>query len=290
MTPALAASYVYCERLARREAANFYPAFRVLPGPQRRAMCALYAFLRVSDDLTDEPGTAAEKQARLSTWRNDFARAMAGDYSHPLHAAFHHAVRVHGIPCASVSAVLDGVEMDLYKNSYATFAELYRYCYRVASAVGLACIHIWGFADERAEAYAESAGIAFQLTNILRDLREDADRGRVYLPQEDLLKFGYRLEQLYGCERDDRFRALMRFQVERARHYYDAARPLSAFLPPPGRAVFQVLIGTYRALLEAIEERDYDVFRSRVSVSGWRKLRLVVQAVPTRLGWVGADA
>jgi phytoene synthase len=289
MTPALAASYAYCERLARREAANFYPAFRVLPGPQRRAMCALYAFLRVADDLTDGSGTAVEKHARLSTWRDDFARALAGDYSHPLHAAFHHTVRVHGIPCSSVSAVLDGVEMDLFQDSYATFTELYRYCYRVASAVGLACIHIWGFADERAEAYAESAGIAFQLTNILRDLREDAARGRVYLPREDLARFGYGSEQLYRCERDERFRALMRFQVERARRYYDAARPLSALLPPPGRAVFQVMIRTYRGLLDAIEERDYDVFSSRVSLSRWRKLSLVVQAVPTRLGWVGAD-
>src|SRR5438876_6638362 len=235
MTQTRACSFAYCERLARRQAANFYPAFRVLPGPQRRAMCALYAFLRVADDLSDGPGTLAEKQDRLSTWRADFARALTGDYSHPLHAAFHHAVRIHGIPCSYISAVLDGVEMDLFHNSYATFAELYRYCYRVASAVGLACIHVWGFADERAKTYAESAGIAFQLTNILRDLREDAARGRVYLPREELLNFGYRLEQLHRCERDDRFRALMRFQVERARHYYDAARPLSGMLPPPGR-------------------------------------------------------
>jgi phytoene synthase len=289
MNPDLAASYAYCEQLARREAANFYPAFRVLPGPQRRAMCALYAFLRVSDDLTDGPGTAAEKQARLSSWRNDFAKALAGDYSHPLHAAFDHAVRVHDIPCSSINAVLDGVEMDLLQDSYATFAELYRYCYRVASAVGLACIHIWGFRDKRAEAYAESAGIAFQLTNILRDLREDAARGRVYLPQEDLVRFGYRVEQLHRCERNDAFRTLLRFQVERARQYYDAARPLSVFLPPPGRAVFQVMIRTYRGLLDAIEERDYDVFSSRIRLSRWRKLSLVVQAVPTRLGWVGAD-
>jgi phytoene synthase len=288
MTPALAASYVYCERLARREAANFYPAFRVLPAPQRRAMCALYAFLRVSDDLADGPGTVSEKQARLASWRNDFERALAGESRHPLHAAFHHAVRVHGIPCSALHAVLDGVAMDLEQASYATFAELYRYCYRVASAVGLACLPIWGCTDRQAEGYAESAGIAFQLTNILRDLREDAARGRVYLPQEDLERFGYRVEQLHRGERDERFRALMRFQVERARQYYDAARPLAALLPPPGRAVFQVMNRTYRGLLNAIEARDYDVFSSRVRLSRWHKLRLVVQAVPTRLGWVGA--
>jgi phytoene synthase len=289
MTAALAASYVYCERLARREAANFYHAFRVLPGSQRRAMCALYAFLRVADDLTDEPGTRARKQASLAAWRSDFRRALEGDYSHPLHAALHHTIRRYDMPCAYLSAVLDGVEMDLFQQSYATFADLYRYCYHVASAVGLACIHIWGFADQRAELYAESAGIAFQLTNILRDLREDAARGRVYLPQEDLQRFGYRQEQLARGERDDRFRALMRFQVERARHYYDGARPLSVLLPPPGRAVFQVMLRTYRGLLDVIEARDYDVFSSRVRLSGWRKLGLVMQALPTRLGWAGAD-
>jgi phytoene synthase len=289
MSSGLAASYAYCERLARREAANFYPAFRVLPGRQRRAMCALYAFLRVADDLTDGPGTGAEKQAALAAWRSRFQRSIAGVYSHPLHAALHDTVRVHGIPCAHLHEVLDGVEMDLFQDSYATFAELYRYCYHVASAVGLACIHIWGFADERAGAYAESAGIAFQLTNILRDLREDANRGRVYLPQEDLRTFGYDLEQLHRGERDDRFRDLMRFQVERARHYYDGARPLSALLPPAGRAVFQVMFRTYRGLLDAIQERNYDVFSSRVTLSAWRKLGLVMQAVPTRLGWAGAD-
>jgi 15-cis-phytoene synthase len=218
MTPALAASYAYCVRLARREATNFYHAFRVLPGPQRRAMCALYAFLRVADDLSDGPVGLGEKKAALAAWRSEFARALAGDYSHPLHPALHDAIRVHGIPPGHLHAVLDGVEMDLVQDSYATFAELYGYCYRVASAVGLACIHIWRCAEARAEAYAESAGIAFQLTNILRDLREDAARGRVYLPREDLLRFGYELEQLQRGERDERFRALMRFQVERARH------------------------------------------------------------------------
>src|SRR5437868_39664 len=137
MTISLARSYSYCERVARREAANFYPAFRVLPRSQRRAMCALYAFLRVTDDLIDGPGSAVQKQAALAAWRSAFRRALTGDYSHPLHAGFHHAVGVHGIPSSYLSAVLDGVEMDLFEDSYATFTELYRYCYRVASAVGL---------------------------------------------------------------------------------------------------------------------------------------------------------
>jgi phytoene synthase len=285
MPPTVAQSYAYCERLARREAGNFYHAFRVLPGPQRRAMCALYAYMRVADDLSDGPGTPTDKQQALAEYRSQLDRALAGDYVRPLHPALHHTVGVYGIPRAYLEAVLDGVEMDLFQSSYATFNDLYRYCYRVASAVGLACIHIWGFAEERAKGYAESAGIAFQLTNILRDLREDAARGRVYLPQEDLERFGYRLEQLQQGQRDEHFRALMQFEVERARHYYEAGEPLADLLPPAGRAVFQVMARTYHGLLDAIEERDYDVFSSRVSLSRWRKLRLVLEAMPARWGW-----
>jgi phytoene synthase len=286
MTPALARSYAYCERLARREAGNFYAAFRVLPGPQRLAMCALYAFLRVADDLSDGPGEAAAKRAPLAAWRAGLHRALRGDYHHPLHPALHHAVRTHAIPPRYLEAVLDGVEMDLAPVAYATFQELRLYCYRVASAVGLACIHVWGFSDERAVVHAESAGLAFQLTNILRDLGEDAARGRVYLPREELARFGYDAESLRRGDRNDRFRALMRFQVDRARSCYDAAWPLGPLLPPAGRAVFLAMARTYRALLDAIEHRDYDVFSARVSVSRWRKLLLALQVLPVRWGWV----
>ena len=285
MTPRLARSYAYCERLTRREAGNFYPAFRVLPGPQRRAMCAFYAFNRITDDLSDGPGPSAGKRAGLVEWRRQLQGAVAGDYRHPLHAALQHTIRTYAIPLEYLHAVLDGVEMDLDPVRYATFDDLYPYCYRVASAVGLACIHIWGFSDVKAKAYAESAGIALQLTNILRDLKEDAARGRIYLPGEDLDRFGYAEAQLQRGERNDCFRALMRFEVERARGYYRAARPLSALLPPAGRAVFQVMTRTYAGLLDRIERRDYDVFSSRVSLSTWRKLGLALQALPVRWGW-----
>ncbi len=181
---------------------------------------------------------------------------------------------------AYLEAVLDGVEMDLEPVRYATFANLRLYCYRVASAVGLACIHIWGFTGPQALAYAENAGLAFQLTNILRDLGEDAGRGRVYLPLEDLARFGYSDEKLLRAERDDNFRALMRFEIERARSYYVSAWPLLPLLAPPGRAVFLVMAKTYRALLDVIEARDYDVFTKRVSIGKWRKLLFVMQALP----------
>jgi phytoene synthase len=283
----LADSQAYCEELARRQAGNFYHAFRLLPRPQRRAMCALYAFMRVTDDLTDEPGDVAAKRAALDEWRRQFHQALAGQDSHPLHPAFRQAVTAHGIPAEYLLAVLDGVAMDLEPCRYTTFAELYRYCYHVASAVGLCCIHIWDFQGDRAKEYAEAAGIAFQLTNILRDLGEDAARGRVYLPAEDLERFGYRPEQLARGERTEAFRALMRFEADRARGYYEASRPLAGLLPPPGRAVFQVMSRTYRGLLGAIVRRDFDVFSRRVRVAGWRKLWFVTQALPVCWGWFG---
>jgi phytoene synthase len=281
----LARSYTYCENLARREAGNFYHAFRVLPNSQRRAMCALYAFLRVADDIGDGPGEVSAKRAQLADWRRSLGQALAGDYSHRLHPAFHHTLAAHRIPTAYIEAVLDGVEMDLETVRYATFADLERYCWRVASAVGLACLHIWGVAGERSVPYAEKAGIAFQLTNILRDVGEDAGRDRIYLPREELTRFGYSEDDLRRGEQNAEFRALMRFQVERARSFYDAAAPLTELLPPPGRAVFWLMASTYRGLLEAIEQRDYDVFSSRIRLSRWSKFCLALRALPLRWGW-----
>jgi 15-cis-phytoene synthase len=281
-------SYAYCESLARSQAKNFYPAFRVLPRAQRRAMCALYAFLRIADDLSDGPGSADEKQAALASWRQQFDRALHGEYRHSLHSALHHTLERFEVPVEYLWQVLDGVEMDLTITSYSTFSDLYTYCYRVASAVGLACIHIWGFRGEQAKPFAEKAGIAFQITNILRDLPEDVSRGRVYLPAEDLSRYAYSPDDLARRTCDERFRNLMRFQVQRAREYYEAARPLSALLHPSGRAVFRVMMQTYRSLLDLIERRRYDVFSRKVSLARWQKVCLVMQAMPARLGWVGS--
>ena len=277
-------SYSFCERLTRREAKNFYFAFRLLPAAQRRALCALYAFLRVADDLADMPGATAVKRCRLAEWREQFHDALAGHDPHPLHPALRHTVTRYRLPPAYLEAVLDGVEMDLDTVHFATFADLYPYCYRVASAVGLACIHVWGFRDERALVHAESAGVAFQLTNILRDLGEDARRGRIYLPREDLDRFGYTEDDLRHGVHDERFRALMRFEVDRARAYYCEGERLAPLLPSAGRAVFLVMLRTYRGLLDAIEERDYDVFRERVRIGKLHKLWLACRSLPVRLG------
>jgi len=309
VSPALAKSYAACETIARRAASSFYPMFRLLPAPQRRAMCAVYAFLRITDDISDAAAPNADKRRQLNHWRQGLDRALAGDFTHPIYPALHDAINRHAIPPKYLTAALDGAAMDLEPATYATFADLKNYCYHVASVVGLACIHIWGFAGQPtgekgqaacglavhrtmvpdpsspAEEYAVNAGIAFQLTNILRDLGEDAAQGRVYLPREDLERFGYAAERLHHGERDDRFRELMRFEIARARGFYDAAWPLVPLLRPAGRTVFLVMARTYRALLDVMEQRDYDVFSSRVRVSKRRQLILALRALPARWAW-----
>jgi phytoene synthase len=281
-----ARSYAYCERLARRAAGNFYHAFHLLPAEQRRAMCALYAFMRIADDLGDGPGTPEAKRPALEGWRDDLRAALAGEYRHPLHPALADTVARYGVPSRYLEELLDGVAMDLDMACYDTFAELYRYCYRVASVVGLACVHVWGYAGPAANGPAEAAGVALQLTNILRDLGEDAARGRVYLPREDLKRFGYRPEDFAAGVRGEAFRQLMRFEAGRAYGYYAAAAPLAGLLPPAGRAVFLVMTRTYRALLDAIVRRDYDVFSTRVRLSRAHKLLLAARALPVRWGWM----
>jgi phytoene synthase len=281
----LARSYAWCERLARRAAGNFYPAFCLLPAEQRRAMCALYAFLRVADDLADADDPPDARRHVLHHWREQLRESLAGVYRHPLHPALHHTLVRYRVPPTYLEAVLDGVRTDLDTQRYARFVDLYAYCYRVASAVGLACIHVWGFRDGRALAHAEAAGIAFQLTNILRDLGEDAARGRVYLPREDLDRFGYDEERLGRGVRDAAFHDLMRFEVGRARDYYDASAALAEQLTPAGRAVYLMMWRTYRGLLDAIERKGYDVFSARVRLGRLHKLWLAARAVPVRLGW-----
>ena len=188
------------------------------------------------------------------------------------------------IPPKHLHEVIDGVESDFEPAQFATFDELYQYCYRVASAVGLCCISIWGYRGGQAKEFAEAAGIAFQLTNILRDLGEDLDRGRVYLSAEDSERF--QCPPPAWRQRGPEFREMMRFQVERAREYYEKAEMLTPCLDSSGRAVFQVMMGIYRGLLEEIVHRDYDVFTERVRLSLWRKLRRLLAAFPTRWGWM----
>ncbi|HEX4147589.1 MAG TPA: phytoene/squalene synthase family protein, partial [Pirellulales bacterium] len=271
MSFTLEASYAHCQRIARVEARNFYYSFLALPRAKRLAMCALYAYLRRTDDLGDNPRPVAERQAALARWRQTLDRALAGSFDSPLFVALADTVCRYEIPPEYLYVVIDGVEMDLADRTYETFAELADYCYKVASVVGLACIHIWGFSDERALLPARRCGLAFQLTNILRDLKEDASNGRIYLPLEDLRQFQYSADDLRHNVRDARFRALMRYEIGRAEGLYLDALELERYLGPDGRASFGAIFSTYRALLERIKRLDGDVFTRRVSLSPWHK-------------------
>ncbi len=283
-------SHAACLAITRRANSSFPLAFRVLPPAKRRAMTALYAFLRVTDDLADEPGDADAKRAALRDWREALDAALAGEPSHPVHPALVDAVRRFGVPVEHLLAVLDGVESDLQPVRFATFADLHPYLYRVASAVGLACLPIWGFrrgaTAKDAHESAVAAGVAFQLTNVLRDLGEDLGNGRVYLPADELERFGCPPGAWRDPAHADAFRALMRFQVERARDYYRASEPLSGLLTADGRAIFGVMRRTYRGLLDAIEAKGYDVFTARVRTPKWRKAAALLGAWPTKWGWV----
>jgi phytoene synthase len=240
-------------------------------------MFALYAFNRVTDDLSDEPGELERKHAALCRWRSQLDAALGGVYSHRCHAALHHVVHAFGIPPNHLYAVIDGCETDLEPIRFECFESLRMYCYRVASAVGLACVRIWGVKPgatfEQAEPFAEAAGYAFQLTNVLRDLGEDRDRGRVYLPTEELARFDCPPES--WSEKSKQFRSLMRFQMDRARDFYRQSEPLAELLSPEGRTVFTLMRDAYRGLLARIEAAGYDVFTRRVRLSRWQKLRLL---------------
>jgi phytoene synthase len=270
-------SYEYCRRVARRRAKNFYYSFILLSSPQRNAMCAIYAFMRYCDDLSDEPGA---NRAAIDKWRAEMEAALEGRFSdHPVWPAFHHTVRRFGIPHQYFREMIDGVLSDLEPRRFETFEQLYRYCYQVASVVGLTIVHIFGFDTRSALPPAEKCGVAFQLTNILRDIREDAERGRIYLPMEDLQRFGVSEEDLVAGRRDEAFLKLMDFEAERARAYYNESRPLLDLIHPRSRASLWALISIYSRLLDRIEGSNYDVFRRRVRLPLWEKSWIVWRAL-----------
>jgi phytoene synthase len=253
-------------------------------------MDALYAYMRVTDDLADEPGEPDEKRRKLAAWRAGLTAALAGAFTHPIHPALVETVRRYGVPARFLYDAIDGMETDTGPVRMTGFAELYPYCYRVASAVGLACVRVWGARPGVTEADtdppAEAAGIAFQLTNILRDLGEDLARGRVYLPADELALFDCPPERWRDPAFADQFRALMQFQVARAREYYHRSAALVPLLTADGRAIFHIMCGVYRRLLDEIEHRDYDVFTRRVRVPKWRKAAVCAAGWLVKWGWL----
>ena len=275
MDDSLDAAYRYCQALTKGEAKNFYYGFLLLPWPKRRAIYAAYAFARHCDDIVDESLPHDEKVRRLAAYRGALDRCLEGTPEGPMFTALRHAVDTFAIPHQYLYQLIDGVETDLTVRRYASFDELRQYCYSVASTVGLVSIEIFGYQDgQQAQQCATDLGIALQLTNILRDISEDGGRDRIYIPQEDLARFGYGEEELLAGLTNERFLRLMKYEIARARQYYLSGRRLLPLLPKRARACVSVMAGIYRRILDDIERRPEEVFRQRISLGAGRKLAL----------------
>ena len=256
----LAASYEHCRHLAKVAARNFYYGFALLPPPKRDALCALYAFMRRADDISDSEGNLQAKAKGLQVWRNVLDQALQGNYNgSQLLPAFHHTIKHYKIPAEYFHDLMSGAEMDLSVSTYETFEELSRYCYCVAGTVGLCCIHVFGFQNPKALELAPKLGTAFQLTNILRDVAEDFTMGRVYLPQEDLRRFGCTDRDLSSKVAGPAFIQLMRFQSDRAWRLYEEGSELLSLVDRDSRAALWTLMRIYSGVLAKIESIRYDV-------------------------------
>lgn len=266
---ALTQAYEQCRQITRQHARTFYLSAHLLPAPMRIEMLALYAFCRLTDDIVDRP--QAQPQLRLRQWRLA-ARLRPEQQSDPVMLAWSTVRDRRGIPQLYADELIDGVEQDLTRRRYDTFEELRRYCYLVASTVGLMSMYVIGFSDQRAFGYAIKLGIALQLTNILRDIGEDAANGRIYLPREELERFGYTEQELLEGRITPAFRQLMEFQIERADALYREGLPGIALLHPGGRFAITAAIQLYRGILGAIRANGYNVFSRRAHVSTANKL------------------
>ena len=265
-------AYKECRLITRREARNFYYAFLTLPAAKRRAIYAAYAFCRHCDDAVDEVASLDDKQAALQQLTARLDAAYRGLPDGPVFTALAHTAQTYEIPQSYFQDLIRGVEMDLANNRYRTFKDLRLYCYRVASVVGLICLQIFGYSHPKAREYAVDLGLAMQLTNILRDVQEDLARDRIYLPLEELQRFGYSERQLKCEVPNNAQRRLIAFQVERAQSLFQSGAKLLPYLSPRSRACPAVLAAIYTRILRRISSNDYNVFGGRISLSGPEKL------------------
>src|ERR1700757_3821108 len=289
--PQLVMAYSVCKGITRVAARNFYYAFLVLPRRKREALCAVYAFMRRCDDITDDPKVSpAERRQQLEAWLDSLHRAQQGNPTDDaILLALTAAQRRSHIPAGLLDELAHGTAMDVEEQEaaaqtsnapgltiqYKTFEDLRLYCYRVASVVGLVCIHVFGYRDPAAEDLAERCGLAFQLTNIIRDVKEDAAMGRVYLPEEDLAKFDLSASELLANPDPARLRPLLALEADRAREYYAAGEELISYISEDSQPALWVLVTIYRSLLERIAEKQYDVFTAKVALSRWEKLSIL---------------
>jgi 15-cis-phytoene synthase len=298
----LRTAYSVCRGIARREARNFYYSFLALPPAKRDALSAVYAFMRHADDISDdEKLPAADRRVRLFAWLEDWHQVQSGSPTDdPVFLALADAQKKYRIPAERLDQLVQGTSMDLEASLeepnredisqgatavasrairvHRTFADLYQYCYLVASVVGLVCIRIYGYEDPHAELLAERCGVAFQLTNIIRDVKEDAVMGRVYFPEEDIVRFNLSIDDfLQDPARLDpaRLRPLLELEAQRAREYYKSASELIPLIHDDSRPALWVMVTIYRRLLDKIAENRYDVLQRRISLSGPEKARIL---------------
>jgi 15-cis-phytoene synthase len=298
----LRAAYAVCRSIARAAAKNFYYGFLALPRYKRNALCALYAFMRQADDISDDPALPIEeKRQRLEDFSAKLHRVLSGEPTDdPVMLAVADTQRRYKIPADLLDQLVYGTTMDLQECIppvveprpiaatppavlYLSFDDLYRYCYHVASVVGLACIHIFGYKDKKAERLAEETGIAFQLTNIIRDVKEDALMGRVYLPQQDLQQFGISEAELVNFDHPERFRALLEFEAQRARDFYKSAEKLLPLVDEDSQPALWTLVEIYRRLLEKIAANHYNVFGEKIRLTTREKVVVLLKGLWRRL-------
>jgi phytoene synthase len=294
----LAHAYAVCRGIARRSAKNFYYGFLVLPSDKRNAFCAVYAFMRHADDISDHPHfSLKEKWQKLSDWMEAAKNVFSGKATDdPVLMALADAQKNFKIPVDLFEKLVHGTTLDLEIEASPespaiicrTFEDLQRYCYFVASVVGLVCIHIFGYEDAKAEMLAEDCGLAFQLTNIIRDIKEDSGMGRIYLPEEDMERFHLSRQQLalsrLGAEtRAEALKPVLEFEADRARRYYESAKWLMELIEVDSRAALWVLVEIYSRLLKKISERNYDVLTERVRLTTWEKITVLSRGFLLRL-------
>ena len=291
----LRAAYSVCRHIARSAATNFYYGFLVLPSPKRNALCAVYAFMRQADDISDDPSVpAAQRREKLTAWIEGLHRVIDGERTDdPVFMALADTQKTFNIPFDWLEKLVQGTAMDLPNASgdcatggrlhYETFDELYDYSYHVASVVGLVCIRIFGYRDPKAEKLAEKTGVAFQLTNIIRDVKEDSQLGRVYLPAEDLRRFHVEAKALTNGDAANAFRPVLEFEAERAREGDRAADELMPLIDDDSQPALWTLVQIYHRLLDRITERNYDVFTEKVRLSTAEKLGILAKGFVRRL-------
>lgn len=290
----LTTAYSVCRHIARSSAKNFYYGFMLLPAQKRNALSAVYAFMRHADDLSDDPGmTSSERRIKLDQFIDSFHRLLkTGRTDDPVFLALRDTQQRYGIPMELLDNLVAGTGMDVREGGeptdgplvvYRSFDDLYNYCYHVASVVGLVCIRIFGYRDPAAEQHAERLGIAFQLTNILRDVKEDAAMARVYFPQEDLERFGVSPKELGSGIPLEKLRPLLAFEAARAREFYASADLLLPLIDEVSQPALWAMVEIYRGILDRIELKQFDVYSERVSLSLGDKLKVLVKGFGKRL-------